>query len=110
MSPRPLMIDLFCKAGGAATGYHRAGFDLLGVDIEPQPHYPFPFVQADALEFIAAANLSSVAAIHASPPCQAYSAMKGMWNARIGHPDLLAPTRAALQATGRPWGIEHVLL
>lgn len=105
---RPLLLDLFCGAGGAAMGYHRAGFDVLGVDIKPRPSYPFPFVQADALQFLASANLSSVAAIHASPPCQAYSAMRLMWNARQDHPDLLAPTRAALQAAGKPWVIENV--
>ena len=105
---RPLIIDAFCKAGGAGMGYHRAGFDVLGIDIEPQPHYPFTFVQADALEFLASANLSSVAAIHASPPCQDH--MRGFnttWE-KHGTGWMLAATREKLMASGKPWVIENV--
>ena len=102
MSPR--LLDLFCGAGGAAVGYHRAGFDeIVGVDIKPQPRYPFEFVQADALEF----PLEGFDAIHASPPCQAFTDLKVMWNARR-HADLLTPTRLRLSASGIPFVIENV--
>ena len=84
-------------------GYHRAGFDVVGVDIKPQPRYPFEFIQADAMTF----PLEGVDAVHASPPCQAFSAMKTMPNAKP-HDDLLTPTRARLQAWGGPYAIENV--
>jgi DNA (cytosine-5)-methyltransferase 1 len=64
------LLDLFCGAGGAGMGYHRAGFEVVGVDINPQPHFPFEFHQADALEFCAAHG-AEFDVIHASPPCQA---------------------------------------
>lgn len=99
-------MDLFCGAGGAAMGYHRAGFDVLGVDIKPQPNYPFEFVQADALSWEYKFARGWVNAIHASPPCQAFT------NARVihgrEHGDLLTPTRALLEQTGLPWVIENV--
>ena len=101
---KPRLLDLFCGAGGAAVGYHRAGFDVVGVDIKPQPHYPFEFHQADALTF----PLDGFDAIHASPPCQAFSAMRVMANARP-HLDLLTPTRTRLVASGVPFVIENVL-
>lgn len=107
---RPTLLDLFCGAGGAAMGYHRAGFDIVDVDTKPQPHYPFPFVQWDALDYVAHYG-GWFDAIHASPPCQCYSRTrmilvgKGLPNT---HPDLVAPTRAALAQTGKPWIIENV--
>lgn len=102
---RPRLLDLFSCAGGAAMGYHRAGFDVVGVDINPQPRYPFEHHVGDAIEFVTAHG-HEFDAIHASPPCQAYTnAQKIRGNT---HPDLVAPTRKALEATGRPWVIENV--
>ncbi len=76
------LLDLFCGAGGAAVGYHRAGFDLVGMDIEPMPHYPFEFHLADALEYLREHG-AEYDAIHASPPCQHYSTMRlGLWKER----------------------------
>jgi DNA (cytosine-5)-methyltransferase 1 len=105
---KPLLLDLFCGAGGAAMGYHRAGFDVVGVDINPQPNYPFEFHQADALEFLAR-GADRFDAVHASPPCQRYSAMS---TCRPGlaqnYPDLVDPTRNIIEATGLPYVIENV--
>lgn len=97
------LLDLFCGAGGAAMGYHRAGFEVVGVDIVPQPHYPFEFVQADAMTF----PLAGFDAIHASPPCQKFSDLKSMYNAKP-HEDLLTPTLARLDAIDIPWAVENV--
>ena len=85
-------------------GYHRAGFEVVGVDISPQPRYPFEFVQADALEYLNGA-VDDFDAIHASPPCQAFSTQTAR---RDRHPDLIAPTRALLIASGLPYVIENV--
>ena len=101
---RPRLLDLFCGAGGAAMGYYRAGFDVMGVDIVPQPRYPFTFVQGDALEYLAKHG-HEYDAIHASPPCQRYSAMTADPER---HPDLIAPVRELLAATAGPWVIENV--
>lgn len=104
---RPRLLDLFCCAGGAGEGYRRAGFDVTGVDIDPQPHNPHPFIQADALkldpEFIA-----SFDAIHASPPCQSYSDLaKRNGNGHMW-PRLIEPVRAMLIRSGKPYVIENV--
>ena len=100
------LLDLFCGAGGAAVGYSRAGFDeIVGVDNRPMPRYPFTFVQADALEYVAAHG-KEFDAIHASPPCQLYSDLKSMWNAKV-HPDLVHPTRLLLTGNA-PFIIENV--
>ncbi len=102
---RPLLLDLFCGAGGAAMGYHRAGFDVVGVDIAPQKRFPFHFIKADALAFVVEHGWE-FDAIHASPPCQRYTkARKLQGNV---HPDLVAPTRDALIASGKLWVIENV--
>lgn len=104
------LLDLFSCAGGAAMGYHRAGFDVVGVDHHPQPRYPFEHHVADALEFLAEHG-HEFDAIHASPPCQAYStASQGQRNAGKEYPDLLAATRRALvENDGKPWVIENVV-
>jgi DNA (cytosine-5)-methyltransferase 1 len=87
-------------------GYHRAGFDVVGVDINPQPRYPFEFHQGDALEYLAEHG-HDFDAIHASPPCQAYTkAQRIRGNA---HADLVGPTRSTLQAIGKPYVIENVM-
>ncbi len=106
MNERPRLLDLFCGAGGCSVGYHRAGFDVVGVDNRPMPRYPFEFHQADALEYCREHG-HEFDAIHASPPCQQFSVAKVL-NPKCHHPDLIADTRNALQATGRPWVIENV--
>lgn len=104
---KPRLLDLFCCAGGAGVGYARAGFEVVGVDIEPQPRYPFEFIQADALgldpEFVATFD-----AIHASPPCQSYSDLAKRNGNADAWPRLIDPTRDLLIASGRPWVIENV--
>jgi DNA (cytosine-5)-methyltransferase 1 len=100
---RPRLLDLFCGAGGAAMGYHRAGFDVVGVDHKPQPRYPFEFHRADALAF----PLDGFDAIHASPPCQAHSALRHLQKGKE-YPDLIPETRARLVASGLPYVIENV--
>jgi DNA (cytosine-5)-methyltransferase 1 len=96
-------LDLFCGAGGASVGYARAGFEVVGVDIAPQPNYPFTFYQDDAMTF----RLDGFDAIHASPPCQLYSALKV--KTTKDWPDLIAPTRERLRAAGVPYVIENVM-
>jgi len=101
------LLDLFCGAGGAAMGYYRAGFDtIVGVDIKPQPNYPFEFVQGDALEHLDKWG-HWFDAIHASPPCQAYSITSSLpW---VGdYPELIEPLRKILQELGKPFVIENV--
>lgn len=102
------LLDLYCGAGLAAVGYHRAGFEIVGVDLTPQKHYPFTFIQADALS-LNYEQLAGFDVIHASPPCQAYSHATVPARARgIEYPDLLSPTRAMLEAAGLPYVIENV--
>jgi hypothetical protein len=104
---KPRLLDLFCGAGGCGAGYARAGYEVVGVDCRPMPRYPFAFVQADALAHVAEHG-REFDVIHASPPCQAYSAATAWRGKRSDHPDLIAPTRAALEKTGRPYVIENV--
>lgn len=107
---RPKLLVLFCGAGGAAVGYHRAGFDVVGVDHKPMPHYPFEFHQMDVFEYLEPCWWSGLYfdAIHASPPCQAYSVLRRV-NPGPVYPDLVEPTRTALQASGLPWVMETCL-
>ena len=105
---KPRLLDLFCGAGGAGMGYHLAEFEVVGVDNCPQPHYPFEFHQVDALEFCTEHG-SEYNAIHASPPCQAYSMASRQWRRDgVKYPDLIHETREALIATDRPYVIENV--
>lgn len=112
-SNRPRLLDLFCGAGGASMGYHRAGFDVVGVDLYPQPRYPFAFIQADAIEHLSEAidkfyPFNYVDAIHASPPCQRWSTKT---KDKEMHPDLITPLRELLEVIDEvkiPWVIENV--
>ncbi|MCX4415629.1 DNA methylase [[Kitasatospora] papulosa] len=112
---RPLLLDLFSCAGGAAMGYHRAGFEVTGVDIVDRSNYPFTLHRADALEhlahLIATGEIQRYAAVHTSPPCQAGCALTVGTNASQGwggcHEDLVAPTRELLEASGLPYVIEQ---
>jgi DNA (cytosine-5)-methyltransferase 1 len=99
-SRAPRLLDLFCRAGGCSVGYHRAGFDVVGVDNRPQPRYPYEFHQADALTY----PLDGFDAIHASPPCQAYSVTASLHT--VDHPRLIEAVRTRL--TGWLYVIENV--
>ncbi len=104
---KPKLLDLFCCAGGAGVGYSRAGFDVVGLDIKPQPNYPLPFIQSDALtldpKFIAMFD-----AIHASPPCQSYSDLAKRNGNADAWPRLVDPIRDLLVRSGLPYVIENV--
>ncbi|MGO8960000.1 MAG: DNA cytosine methyltransferase [Streptosporangiaceae bacterium] len=108
---RPRLLDLFCGAGGAAAGYHRAGFDVTGVDLAPQPRYPFGFIQADALTVLADPGfLAGFDAVHASPPCQ-HRSLATLSQRRAGrqYPDLIGPVRDLLTANfAGPFVLENV--
>jgi hypothetical protein len=104
-TPRPRLLDLFCKAGGATRGYQLAGFHVTGVDIEPQPHYVGDaFILADALEV----PLDGYDAIHASPPCHDHTALSSLAG-KDGTGWLLDATRRRVQKSGQPWVIENVI-
>lgn len=101
---RPRLVDLFCGAGAASFGYHEAGYDVVGVDIEPQDDYPFEFVRMDAFEF-GYTHLNDFDVWHASSPCQNYIAITKGNRSRPGwrddHPDLIVPTRHLLSEVRR---------
>ena len=104
---RRRLLDLFCCAGGAAVGYHRAGFEVVGVDIDPQPNFPFEFVQANALK-LDPDFFKSFDVIHASPPCQSYSDLAKRNGNGDQWPRLIVPVRKMLRKTGLPYVIENV--
>jgi DNA (cytosine-5)-methyltransferase 1 len=121
---RPRLLDLFCCEGGAGTGYAWAGFEVVGVDIAPQPHYPYEFIQGGVLEYLTTAlayerkqfdkrlPFAGFDAIHASPPCQSSTTMSNRWRGKGGkadsHENLINATRELLDATGLPYVIENV--
>lgn len=105
----PRLLDLYCGAGGAAKGYADAGFEIVGVDINPQPNYPYTFIQADAVDYLTFANVAEMYdAVHASPPCQAYSVTASIHDFPE-HPELIAATRNRLKHCGLPYVIENVM-
>ena len=107
------LLDLFCGAGGAAMGYSRAGFDeIVGVDINPQPRYPFEFVQMDAMDVLRHGwhvDDGPIDVIHASPPCQAYTVAQNASKNAAAHPDLIHEVRECLEFIGLPYVIENVV-
>jgi hypothetical protein len=106
---KPRLLDLFSGAGGAGMGYHRAGFEIVGVDLEPQPRYPFEFHQRDALEALRdTALLAGFDAIHASPTCQRKARVTAWRGRREDHPNTLTPALAALRAQPLPYIVENV--
>lgn len=102
---QPKLLDLYCGAGGAGYGYHMAGFDVVGVDIIKQKHYPFEQINCDAIEYCKAHH-EEYDSIHASPPCQAYTRARKLQGNK--HPKLLEATRRALIETRKPYVIENV--
>jgi DNA (cytosine-5)-methyltransferase 1 len=101
------ILDLFCGGGGAGYGYHLAGFEVVGVDLEPMPKYPFEFVQDNALHFLDTADLSSFDVIHASPVCKAYTNCN--LSPKHKHLKLINDVRERLEASGKPFIIENVM-
>lgn len=102
------LLDLCCGGGGAAMGYHQAGFDVVGVDIEPQPDYPFEFHQADGLTYLTE-HWQKFDVVHASPPCKASTTLtKGTWGNSTGHIDLVGQYRRVLSQLPIPTVVENV--
>lgn len=101
------VLDACCGAGGLSMGYWLAGFDVTGVDLHPMPNYPFPFVQADAVQYVADHG-HEYDLIHGSWPCERYANVTKWRGNPDDHPDLIPVGRQVMQATGRPWAIENV--
>ena len=99
------LADLCCGAGGAGEGFSRAGFEVVGFDIAPQPNYPFEFVQGDALEV----DLTGFDAVHVSAPCQSFTAYRRKGHGvGDGYPNLIPAFREKLRDSGLPYSIENV--
>ena len=106
------LLDLYCGAGMASDGYRAAGFtDIIGIDVNAQPDYPYEFIQGDALEYLRNADLTAFDVIHASPPCQSHTRAKHLRKAQGGtskYPDLLTPTLELLSKWSGVWVAENV--
>lgn len=105
MNTKPRLLDAFCGAGGAGMGYYQAGFEVVGVDVRPQKHYPFEFHQADALKFIAEYG-REFDVIHASPICKSFTKLQRIHGRN--YPDQITPIRDLLKKIDRPYIIENV--
>lgn len=99
---KPRLLDLFCGPGGCAKGYYDAGFEVVGVDIVTQPHYPYEFHQADALTY----PLEGFDVIHASPVCKGYTELN--YTGKEKHEKLILPVKERLRQSGKPFVIENV--
>jgi len=104
---KPKLLDLFCCAGGAGTGYSRAGFEITGVDVVVHKRNPHKVIESDVLTLDPRWIAENFDAIHASPPCQGYSVMRHAPGAK-GAPRLIGQVRDLLNAAGLPWVIENV--
>jgi len=114
MKVKPRLLDLFCCGGGAAMGYHLAGFEVIGVDIAPQPGYPFEFMQGDALDYVTRYG-EYFDMIHASPPCQGYSPHVSSRSSKFvptlgkDEPRLICDVKERILSIRRPYVIENVM-
>lgn len=105
MSRQPILLDLYCGAGGAGHGYALAGFQVIGVDLYPQPRYPYEFIQSDAIEYLRH-HWARFDVIHASPPCKVHTTLKAF--SAPHHLNMVTPTRSVLATIDRPWVMENV--
>src|ERR1035441_3064065 len=104
------LCDLGCGAGGASAGYAQAGFEVFGVDIVEQPHYPFTFMQFDMTAITPLWLTQNFDAVSVSPPCQGYSVTRHFQpDVAARYPRLIEPVRELLKASGLPYVIENVV-